>query len=74
MICFVFGTFDGHTVIENVNEFNQLTEFSMEKGYYIKSVTNKLQQGRTVKIFDDEIKTFYDCGYEGNIYKLYTKI
>ena len=73
MICFLFGTFNGHTVIENVNEFNQLTELSMEKGYYIKPTTNKLQQGRTVKIFDEEIQTFYDYGYEGNIYKLYTK-
>lgn len=74
LICFsqMFASFDQSHLINQALKNTDSYSFTMNKGYYEENWYDKtLQTETTIKITDADIQTFYDNGYEGNIYKLY---
>ena len=67
----VFTAFNGTYLIGNAID-EDTTEFVLYKGYYSDSFNTTLKKNRLVPTSNEEIDYFYNQGYEGNIYKLYS--
>lgn len=72
MICFAFSNYDGTSILNHVNQYNEQSSFMIQRGYYDLNVSNKIQNNIT-NIPVEEINQFYEKGYTGNIYKLYNR-
>ena len=72
MTCFAFCSFDGENILKHVNDFNDSSEFMIEKGFF-SNESDELNINSMVAISEEEINEFYELGYEGKIYKLYNK-
>ncbi len=67
----VFTAFNGNYLIENAMGENT-TEFVLYKGFYPNQLSPTISKKYLVPVFEDEVDKFYDNGYEGKIYKLYS--
>lgn len=68
-LCELIVTFDQSKVMESeMNKLDQ-TNLSLYKSSLVDSEI-EIEGNRTINISDDEIKQFYDTGYDGNIFSL----
>ncbi len=74
LLCFAqcFTMFDGasliHDAIDNADQYS----FAFLKGYYDDPLQQNLKTDKTIPVTDEDFAAFYNAGYEGNIYPLYT--
>ena len=73
MVSMVFANYQYAPLIKQVMEENNDISYVLRKGYYNDSLFATIQENAAVSISEDEIQSFYDEGYEGNIYKFYNK-
>ena len=69
--CRVFAAFDGKALIHEGVMKDTSYSFTLYKGYRTGMEGTSLKTDRLVEINDSDIQSFYNAGYEGNIYKLY---
>lgn len=69
----VFAMFDGKELIHSGVKLAQEDNFILNKGYYTQGLYPILTKDKLIDVTESDIKYFYDEGYEGNIYKLYSK-
>ena len=75
ILCFAqaFSFFDSTTLIEDAIRKTDEHSFTMHKGYYGESFRETaLKLDKTIPVTEDDVKAFYDAGYEGDVYLLYT--
>ncbi len=70
-LCRVFAAFDGKALIHESVTSDTSYSFALYKGYRTKSEPTVLETDTLVEVTDEDIQSFYDAGYEGNVYKLY---
>ena len=66
----VFTGFNGKHLLEQA--LDPTDEFVLNKGYIGNKVINTVSKDLLVNISEEEINSFYEQGYSGNIYKLYS--
>ena len=74
LLCFAqcFTMFDGDALIHDAIENTDHYSFAYQKGYYGDPLKQNLKTDKTITVTDEDIAAFYNAGYEGNIYPLYT--
>ena len=71
-LCQVFSSFNGKALIRESVSADTSYSFALYKGYRLtSSELASIQTDKLVEINEADIQSFYDNGYEGNIYKLY---
>ena len=73
MVSMVFANYQYAPLIKQVMEDNNDVSYVLRKGYYNDSLFATIQENAAVRISEDEIQSFYEEGYEGNIYNFYNK-
>lgn len=71
IISFTFSLNNGEEIINHVNNFSDINTTIILKGYYDEETSLSLQKNASVKFESEEFESFYEEGYEGNIYKIY---
>lgn len=70
-ICQMFVAVDSSKLISNSLQSSNDTLFVLKKGYKTDDAYEEIKEDRISAITNQDVQSFIDAGYKGNIYKLY---